>query len=165
MRESLLLRAYHECEWELLSFLGRRLGSRSLAADIAHDLYLKLLRSDEDPSVRDGRAYLFRMASNLAIDHQRRERRRAELIAEADAFLTGGLAPVTPEQAFLARDELARLERALAELPEVTRRIFHLCRIDGVPQRDVAAMVGLSPTAVFKHLRKAVDHLARVRDP
>ena len=83
MRESLLLRAYHEYEWELLSFLGRRLGSRSLAADIAHDLYVKLLRSDEDPSVRDRRAYLFTMAANLATDHIRVEKRRGEILAEA----------------------------------------------------------------------------------
>ena len=49
MRESMLLQAYREHEWELLRFLARRLGSAHLASDIAHDLYLKLLAAADHP--------------------------------------------------------------------------------------------------------------------
>ena len=54
MQESALLKAYLEHEKDLLRFLVRRLGSASLAADIAQDLFLKLHRGESD-GVRDSR--------------------------------------------------------------------------------------------------------------
>tara|TARA_R110001592_G_scaffold81299_5_gene241398 strand:- start:7933 stop:8430 length:498 start_codon:yes stop_codon:yes gene_type:complete len=164
MSETSLIQAFRENERDLAQFLAARLKSAFAAQDLVQDLYLRVRGLDNPSDVQNGRAYLFRMASNLAIDHLRRERRRAELLAEAGDFLTGGIETPTPEQTLIARDELARLDVALSQLPAMTRRIFHLSRIDGLPQREVADIVGLSPAAVFKHLRKAVDHLALVRD-
>tara|TARA_B100000965_G_scaffold12060_1_gene9186 strand:+ start:6554 stop:7051 length:498 start_codon:yes stop_codon:yes gene_type:complete len=165
MSDTSLIQTLRENERDLLQFLAARLKSAFTAQDLVQDLYLKVRGLDDQDQVRNGRAYLFRMASNLAVDHIRQERRRAELLAEAGHFLTGGLDPATPEQTLLAQDELSRLERALAGLPEITRRIFVLSRLDGMTQRQIAEAVGLSPSAVFKHLRRAVDVLARVRDP
>lgn len=164
MLETPLVRAFRENERDLIHFLVTRLKSAFAAQDIAQEIYLKASSADEQVPVRNGRAYLFRMAANLAIDHQRRETRQAELLTEAGAFLGDGIDPATPEQTLIARSELVRLERALAELPPITRLIFHLSRFEEKSQREVAEIVGLSPTAVFKHLRKAVDHLARARD-
>ena len=165
MPESPLVQAFRENERDLVQFLVARLKSAFVAQDIAQELYLKVSLLDGQEPVRNGRAYLFRMAANLAIDHQRRESRQAELLAEAQAWLGEGRDPATPEQTLIARAELRRLEQALGELPPTTRRIFHLSRFEEKSQREIAAIVGLSPTAVFKHLRNAVDHLAKVRDP
>ena len=165
MSETSLIQTLRENERDLLQFLAARLKSAFTAQDLVQDLYLKVRSLDNHDDVRNGRAFLFRMAANLAIDHIRQERRRAELLTEAGDFLTQGLDPATPEQTFLAQDELARLEKALAALPETTRRVFVLSRLDGMTQRQIADVVGLSPSAVFKHLRRAIDELAQVRDP
>lgn len=166
MSEPPLIQAFRENERDLIHFLAARLKSAFAAQDLAQELYLKVRSLDAPVPVRNERAFLFRMAANLAIDHQRQESRRAELLAEAQAFLAGDETDsLTPEQSLIARVELARLERALAELPPLSRRIFHLSRFEGLSQREIAGLVGLSPTAVFKHLRKVVDHLARVREP
>ena len=52
----------------------------------------------------------------------------------------------------------------MAELPPLSRKIFYLSRFEQKTQREIAAIVGLSPTGVFNHLRKVIDHLAAVRD-
>jgi RNA polymerase sigma-70 factor (ECF subfamily) len=104
------------------------------------------------------------MASNLAIDHLRGEARRSELLQEAHAFRGEEAGPTSPETVLIARQELMRFEAALAELPELSRRIFYLTRFEGLSQREVAAIVGLSNTAVFKHRRKVFAHLSKVRD-
>jgi len=103
-------------------------------------------------------------AEQAAIDHLRGESRRAALLAEAQSFLGTRDAVATPEQDLIARDQLARLERAMAEMPPLSRRIFYLSRFEEKSQREIAEIVGLSPTAVFKHIRKVLDHLAGVRD-
>lgn len=164
MTNAYLIETYKENERDLVKFLVPRLKSVFAAQDIAQELYIKICSLDDSVAVRNGRAYLFRMAANLAIDHLRRESRRAELLNEIQTFMTEGSHVATPEQALISRQELARLEQALAELPAISRKIFYLSRFEQKTQREIAAIVGLSPTAVFNHIRRVIDHLAAVRD-
>tara|TARA_B100000965_G_scaffold12060_1_gene9181 strand:+ start:90 stop:674 length:585 start_codon:yes stop_codon:yes gene_type:complete len=163
MNESLLLRAYHEYEWELLRFLGRRLGSPTLAADIAHDLYEKLLRTEANPPVRDRRAYLFTMAANLATDHIRVEKRRGEILAEAGGAVWRQAEDRTPERYAAAKAELAQMEAVLATLPERSRRVFMLARFDGLSQPQIAVELGIGVTTVYKDLKHVLSALTEAR--
>jgi RNA polymerase sigma-70 factor (ECF subfamily) len=163
MQQSLLLRAYHDYERELVRFIGRRVGSPSLAADIAHDIYVKLLRTDDHPPVRDGRAYLFSMAANLATDRLRVEKRRSEILAEADGLAWGRLDELTPERHAFARAELACVEAAVAGLPPRCRRVFYLSRFEGKSQVEIAADLGIGITTVYKDLKRTLDVLIKTR--
>jgi len=164
MSESRLVEAFRENERDLIHFLMLRLKSAFAAQDLAQELYVRVRNHEDTEEIRNGRAYLFRMAQNLAVDHLRKEARHAELQEEAGRFLNEGMSPATPERIVLAREELARMERALAELPPLTRKIFALSRFEEKPQREIAVLVGLSPAGVFKHIRRAMDHLSRARD-
>jgi len=163
MRESMLLRAYREHEWELLRFLARRLGSAHLASDIAHDLYVKLLGAADHPDIRDRKAYLFGMAANLATDHLRVEGRRGEILAEASGSVWRQTDELTPERHALARAELGYLERVIAGLPERSRQVFHLNRYEGKSQAEIAAILGLGATTVYKDLKLVMDTLLKAR--
>jgi len=159
MSDSILLQAYRDHETALVRFLTRRLRCRFTAADIAHEVYVRLLAEGAAAGVRNGRAYLFRMASNLATDHIRVERRRSEILAEADGLLWGEPDVLTPERQAMARAELAHLAAAARELPERTRQVLALSRFEGRTQREIAARLRISSTTVEKHLRRALDHL------
>jgi len=163
MSQSLLLAAFHQHEWELLRFLQKRLGSASLATDIAHDLYVKLLRVEQPPPVRDYRAYIFTLAANLATDHLRVEGRRAEILREAHAVVWTERDDLDPERHALARAELAFMANAIAALPERSRRAFYLSRYEGRTQKEIAAILGTSLTSVYKDLRTALDALIVAR--
>lgn len=165
MSRARLIEAFRENEHDLVSFLVARLRSAFVAQDLAQDLYIKVCSLDETPPVRNCRAYLFRMASNLAIDHLRGETRQAAALAEARALLEDAADHATPERTVIARDEFARLERVLAGLPPLSRRIFYLSRFEERSHREIAEIVGLSPAAVFKRLRMVLDRLAAARDP
>lgn len=163
MQTSALLETYREYERDLLRFLTRRLKCVFTAKDLAHDVYLKLHEMPANAPVENSRAYLFRMAANLATDHLRTESRRVELLAEAHELLWGGAETRTPEREAIARTELERLRKAISELPDLTRKIFHLNRFAGKTQREIAAELGVSQTTVEKHIRKVLDHLAATR--
>ena len=164
MSNSSLTETFTENERELFNFLVSRLKSVFAAQDIAQELYVKISRLDDGVPVRNGRAYLFQMASNLAIDHLRKESRRAELLNEIQTCQFEPPRVATPEQTLISHEELTRMERALAEMPAISRKIFYLSRFEQKSQREIASMVGLSPTAVFNHIRKVIDHLAAVRE-
>lgn len=164
MQDSALHRSFRDHHRDLVRFLMRRLRCAFTARDLAHDLYLKLGDVDGAARIGNGRAYLFRMAANLATDHLRGEARRAEILQEARDILDGGAEWRTPERDVIARDELDRLRREVAGLPELSRRIFHLNRFEGRTHRDIAQQLGVSVTTVENHMRKVLDRLAAARD-
>ena len=163
MQDSVLVEAYLEHEWELLRFLSQRLGSPSLAADLAHDLYLKLRGMKELPPVRDSRAYLFGMAANLATDHLRVEKRRSEIRAAADGVVWPKSDDLSPERHIIARAELAYLETEIAKLDPRCRQVFYLSRYEGKSQAEISKNLGVGLTTVYKDLKTAMATLIAAR--
>lgn len=141
----------------LKRLLASRLRSAQAAEDLAQDLYFKLPRvSEHFPSPDDARRYLTRMALNAALDHQRVEGRRAELLE--------GLAEAwqdeTPsaEQSLIAQDELAQLEQVLKELPPKCRDVLYMSRVQGMTHAEIAAALGVSKSLVDKYAVRALLH-------
>jgi RNA polymerase sigma-70 factor (ECF subfamily) len=63
--------------------------------------------------------------------------------------------------ALVRREELLRLEQALAELPELPRRAFLAFHRDGRSLNQIAAEMGLPLNTLKSHLRRARQRLAR----
>ena len=163
MDESALLRVYRQHERELLGFLGRRLGSPVKAADLAQDLYVKLLHSQDPPALRDSRAYLFSMAANMATDHLRVERRRREILEEAGELVLPPAAERTPEEQVMARAELDLLRGVVAGFSPRRRQVFYLSRFQGRTQAEIAASLGVGLSTVYKELKGARAELLEAR--
>ena len=163
MQNSVLVDAFLAHEKELLNFLSKRLGSRSLAADLTQDLYVKICKMNELGQVRDGRAYLFGMAANLATDYLRVERRRAQIRSEADGTVWARHEELTPERQVMDRAELHFMEQEIAKLSPRCRRVFYLSRFEGWSQADIAQELGVGVTTVYKELKKAMSAMRDAR--
>jgi RNA polymerase sigma-70 factor (ECF subfamily) len=142
----------------LIRFLIARRVSPDEAEDIVQDLFVKLQGLAVGP-VGEPRAYLYRMTENLLLDRRRSAGRRANREQAWTAAQRGpaGDADDRPsvEQALIARERLAAVSDALAALPVRTVQIFRRFRIDAVPQKEIAAELGISLSAVEKHLQRA----------
>lgn len=132
--------------------------------DAAQTLWLRVQKVEDDPPIRDKRSYLFALAANVAWDHGREQARRRKIQMEAEAILWGPERGASAETVMIARDELARVLEAADDLSEPTRTIFWLNRIEDVPQREIAARLGVSRTTVEKHIRRALTLLGDARN-
>lgn len=145
---------------ELRGFLRRHLQCRETAADVTQQTYLKLLLSPTTEPVQDRRAFLFRVARNLAVDFVRTQRRCASLEAGIK-----GLYEVTGEEQpdlnvlVIAQEQLEALRAAVADLPPLTRSVFELSRLQELPRQEVADQLGVSESTVAKHLALALRFL------
>jgi RNA polymerase sigma factor (sigma-70 family) len=108
-------------------------------------------------------AYIFQMAANLLRDRGRREKVRANYRASLDMPGSGRDRPRGPGSGAGAagRESLGEVSDALRELPDRTRAIFLLFRLEGMKQSELAALYGVSVSAVQKHILKAMTHLTR----
>lgn len=145
---------------ELLAFLARRLRDRQLAGDMVQEVYLRLADRGEAQDYANGRAYLFRVASNLAVDHERRQARRATVYSSEPGAKEVADDKPGAEQLIDGRDRLALVRQALNELPELTREIIRLVRIEGHSYPETARILGISESSVQKHLASGVRHAA-----
>jgi RNA polymerase sigma factor (sigma-70 family) len=150
---------------QLKRFLIARGNAEADAEDMLQDLFLRLENSATGP-IRSPKAYLYQMANNMAHTRRRTETRRQSREADwLDARQAGGEADAAPNQAeqLAARDELARVEAALSGLPERTAFIFRQFRVEGVSQKDIARDMGISVSAVEKHLQRAYRAVLEIR--
>lgn len=139
----------------LRRFLQRRLDSVEVADDLSQEAYLRLARLGDGDGIADQRGYLFTIASNLARDHRRRQRREGST-EPAEALEVLACPIPDPERTVAARQELATLERAIAGLPPKTREILLLFRVEGWTRRQIADHLGLSPKTVEYHMQQAM---------
>ncbi|MEI2417934.1 RNA polymerase sigma factor [Orrella sp. JC864] len=109
--------------------------------------------------MRSPQAFLYRVASNIAIDRLRSE---ARLLSgeEADALLALREAPDTAEVVSAHRNIEAAL-RAMDKLTERQRQILEAVRMDGVSQRELAERYGISLRMVERELSKAHELCAK----
>lgn len=141
----------------LMRLVQRIVGSASAAEDVTQSMWLRIQRIDDHPPIENKRAYLYRLARNLAIDHAHADRRRAAIHAEAADLLSQPVEGSAGERPHLARDQLQRIAAVIATLPVRTQEVFILSRLEGLSYRDIAARLGISRPTVEKHLRLGFD--------
>ncbi len=160
---SVLLEAYLHHKDELQRFLSKRVGSHTLGSDLVQDLYIRLQKAQDVSPVQNRRAYLFSMAANLATDHLRVETRRAELRKETEAVAWRQAEDLTPERYAMGRAELDFVEDAVSKLTPRCRRVFFLCRYEGLSQAKAAVVLGISPSTVYEELKAAMQAVVAAR--
>lgn len=161
---SKLLAAFVNLRPQLLARAQSRLGSRSLAEDMVQDTWLKLESAPRDTAIDNPAGFIVHIANNLICDHFRKERRRAEIDAEVQDLIWERADDLSGERNLIGRDQLRLARAALEALPEKTRQIFLLNRLQNVPHRRIAEMFDMSDQAVHYHIRRALEHLAQIRD-
>jgi RNA polymerase sigma-70 factor (ECF subfamily) len=142
----------------LIRYLHRRTASAADARDIAQETYARLLRVSRLDLVRDPQAYLFRIASNLAYEHELRQRRERARLDEAPMMddLERLASPSPEDQAELAAD-VARLDRVMAKLSAKCRAALILHRRDGMTYEEIAAHMDTSVHMVKKYITKGLE--------
>lgn len=141
-----------------------RTGSQAAAEDLIQDTWLKLEKSSFEETLENPIGFITRVANHTVTDHLRKERRRAEIDNELANVLWNSVDEVSPERKLLGNENLIAVSKALDALPEKTRRIFLMNRIEGISHRKIAALLEISDQAVYYHIRRALEHLATLRD-
>jgi RNA polymerase sigma factor (sigma-70 family) len=141
----------------LMRYFQRRTRSLHDAQDLTQEVFIRLARTNvADINTRE--AYIFNVAANLLRDKLRRERVRFTHQADAQAG-DPGLDLLDPHRVAAGHEMLQALYAALAELPEKTRRIFTLYRIENVSKKTIAAEFGIGESAVEKQVTRAMAFL------
>jgi RNA polymerase sigma factor (sigma-70 family) len=138
-----------------LARIRRRTRSASDAEDLLHSAYLRLFDYRAEHEVREPAAFLVQTAARLAVDRHRRRRFIAALPLESFSDSLNDNSPLQDE-VLAVRERLRRVQAGLERLPPRTRQVFVMHKVQEMKLREIAAALGITQSAVEKHVAKAV---------
>jgi RNA polymerase sigma-70 factor (family 1) len=143
---------------DLMQFLTYKVQCAETATDLTQETYLRLVRHRKEDTIENMRAYLFRIANNLALDHLRSRTR--QLQRDAGPVTDDLVHEASGPEALLAdRQQLEHLERIIYSLPPKCREVFLLYRVEGKSYAEIGDALAISPRTVESHMRKALEQI------
>jgi RNA polymerase sigma-70 factor (ECF subfamily) len=139
-------------------------GCASLAEDVVHDVFIKLVDFPDQDAVRQPVAYVTRMVRNASIDAFRRQSLENTYHADEDDGLHVPSPEPSPEAALLVRDTLRHVYNALEQLPPRSRAAFEMVRLREETLQSTARALDVSQTLVHFMVRDAEKHCADCLD-
>ncbi|MGN6619645.1 MAG: RNA polymerase sigma factor [Sphingomonas sp.] len=142
----------------LLSFFLKRVPDRAEAEDLTQETLARLLGGGARQSGLHA-GYIFQIAANLLRDRARRAKVRFDQADAVRQMYGQSVDFLDPERIATAKSVMQQLLGSLGDLPARTRTIFILSRIEHIEKKVIAESFGISPSAVEKHMARAMAHL------
>jgi RNA polymerase sigma-70 factor (ECF subfamily) len=135
----------------VLRYLTRVVGQPDAARDLTQDVFLRISRTSvPETTGTELRAWVFRIARNLAINHLRDRSRRPVSVALSD------------EPGSASTETAVAVREALHRLPDLDRDVFLLREVGGLSYDELASVCELTPDAVRSRLHRARVELRRL---
>jgi RNA polymerase sigma-70 factor (ECF subfamily) len=149
-----ILETYLENEAALKRYLRRFTKVREVADDLAQEAFLRAFAAETRIAIEAPRAFLFRVARNLALNELARQ---AAMTIEPlgdferqDVLEDSNQAAV--DDAVDSRERIRLLARAIAALPPQCAKVFMLRKMQGMSQKEIAVRLSISVRTVENHV-------------
>lgn len=153
----------------IFAFLVRQCQSRDTAADLAQDVFTRLIKSAGSFQHQSKfSTWIYTIARNAAVDHARKARHRKHASLQESRDEDGprlgdkiaGRGP-EPDRSVTADRLRVDLVDAIDKLPDDQREVFLLREYHGMPFQEIAEVVGAKVGTVKSRMRYALESLRR----
>lgn len=127
--------------------------------DLVQEVFLNMQARRAGSSIENLEGYLFAVAANVLIRYRSAARRTTPVPFDSDPDETGPSDSLSPERLLLGNEALRRAIAVLEDLPMRTRDILLLHRFEEMTYAEIARRLGISVSAVEKHIMAALRRL------
>jgi RNA polymerase sigma factor (sigma-70 family) len=144
----------------LTRYFRRRVRNDAEVEDMVQDVFARMVARDSTEPIEHLGGYILKTATSVLADRARqRSSRETDRHVAFDSDLHGE-EEIDPERVIGGKEDLQVATAALLSLPERTRTVFILRRLEDWKFRDIATHLGISVSAVEKHMVRAIEHLS-----
>jgi RNA polymerase sigma factor (sigma-70 family) len=144
----------------LSRYFSRRIHDATEVEDLVQEVFTRIVARDSTQPILHLGGYVFQTAASVLADRARRRAVRqvvAHVSLQEDHHTDEDF---DAERVLVGKQDLRAATAALLSLPARTRTIFVLHRLEGWKYRDIAVCLGISASAVEKHMVRAIQHLS-----
>jgi RNA polymerase sigma factor (sigma-70 family) len=152
---------YRRYSQALRRFLLRCHVQRDDVSDIVQETYCRVLKSGELERIQHPRAFLMRVAHNVALNAAKHRRTAGDYDAMDVSDVELADEQPSPYRHLKAEQELIIVRAALTELSPKCREVFVLNRFEHRTYREIAQELGLSVSMIEKYVSQALAHLRK----
>jgi RNA polymerase sigma factor (sigma-70 family) len=161
-KKRLVERLFAEHGGSLQAFLYRRVRRHPVAAELAQEAYVRMLRIPDMGAIRNPEAYLYTVASNLAKEHARHEPKGGSVLDVDDPLVQDQLAELPALGGQLDTEQRVKMLReVLHQLPPKCHAAVVLQYWQGLSYEEIGQRLGVSTHMVKKYLSQALVHCRR----
>lgn len=142
----------------LRNFMYYRCGDLYQAEDLTQDAFIKLWDNCKKVLYEKAKGFLYAVAKNKFLN----EVAHKKVVLEYSKLPQQSVDRATPEYKMEENEFMDKLQNAINQLPEGQREVFLLNRIDKKTFAEIAAMLGVSQTAVEKKMQKALLKMRKI---
>lgn len=137
------------------SFLYFKTGDEGMAEDVAQDTFVKLWENRHKIQRKTVKSYLYTIAGNLAINQLKRQQLQYKFINQVEFRQDDK----NPEYLAEMKEFETKLQKVIASMPDGSREVFLMNRLEDLKYREIAERLGISVKAVEKRMSKALQIL------
>ncbi len=140
----------------LKKFVARYFSSQHDIEDVVQEAYLRAFVAESKREIEAPKAYLFRIAKNVALSRlSSKSQQITDYLEEVSATAVLDTAPPADSEV-VAIELLGLYCEAIATLSEKCREVFLMRKVYGLPHREIARRMSLSLSSVEKYLRQGI---------
>lgn len=140
----------------LKRFLGRFFSDRQDIEDVAQEAYLRAYVAEQKKEIEQPKAFMFRIARNLALTELTRKSRQITEYIEDSRDSTVIECGAAADSEAEALESFGLYCEAVATLPEKCRQVFLLRKVHGLSHKEIAERMAMSVSSVEKYLHRGV---------
>jgi len=148
---------YQEYWYRMFVVAQRKLQNRELAEELIQDIFTRLWKERETIRITQLDYYLFSAVRYEVIDQIRAVGRQNNYIQYYHAFRS--FEDLNTENTVALNDLIGMIDKGLEILPDKSREVFQLSRLENWSVQKIALHMGLSEKAVEYHLTKATKSI------
>jgi RNA polymerase sigma-70 factor (family 1) len=149
---------YQQHQNELVHYTARITACRDTAEDIIQESFIILFREAKQQQIENPRAFLFRVAKNLAFDHLKHKKVTDKYAQVQYPILESTIEAASMDQMLADNEDVELLRQVIDELPPRCRDTFVLNKLHEMSYGEVAQHIGISESGVEKHIMKGLKH-------
>lgn len=155
---SKVFNAFKENETVIRRIVAKYRPNKEDVEDLMQETFIKCFAADLKESIRDPRAFIFRVAKNVAISEAKRKRHSTTTIIEdyERPEVYEGKKDVCLENQLYDRRQLSIFLMVLAELPALQQRALLMRKVDGLKFKQIATRLDVSVSTVEKRVAAAL---------
>lgn len=124
--------------------------------DVAQSAFARYAALEDADEIANPRAFLYRTAHNIVMDHRRRAAVRSRLSADLALVEPGAPADLDGERVLSGRERLAIVDAAVRAMESRRRKVLIMHAIHGLNYTEIARRMRISPTRVTQLFAEAV---------